>query len=349
MDDMNLSKLRSSAMLAAALVSLATLGAACGVSDQDEGKDATAEVVSEQDGDASPADDDAGSTTTPEDTSSGSVDVSGVELPRTVTYTGLEVTVNEAKVATDEAQGPGVTLTLSVRNTLEVEWKISPLAVGLVDGEGTRYQATGFDDPNDPDEGLGATGEVPVVSEGKIERTAFIPVEGGLDLAEAKLSLTEDGLLPAEVPLAGEVPESVLPLPIEVPSEPGTVGGVLGDPLTLTIQSAELVEESNGWRASEGAHIVVVKYRAAGGSRGAVITSGTVRLVVDGAPNDAIHMVGEQQVDNVGPGEGKDFTALFSLPDDHNEVALLGTSDTAFNNQPPDHPFPITVPPLPES
>lgn len=345
-EDRGVSRLRSLAVLAAVLVGAAGLGAACGTSG-DAKKDATAEVVSDNDDAA--ADGDASSTTGAR-TSPGSIDVSGTELPRTVVYTGLEVTVEGAEAATDDGQGPGVTLALSVRNTLEAEWKISPLAVGLVDDEGTRFQATGFDDPNDPDLGFGSTGEVPVISEGKIERTAFIPVEGGIDLAGAKLSLTEDGLLPAEVPLAGDVPEPVLPLPIEVPSESGTVGGVLGDPLTLTILSGELTEESFGWRASEGAHIVVVKYRAVGGApRGAVITAGTVRLVVDGGPNDAVHMVGEHQVDNVGGGEAKDFTALYSLPDDHDEVGLLGTSDPAFGNQPPDHPFPITVPPLPGS
>jgi hypothetical protein len=354
MDDMNVSKLRSAAVLAAALMSVATLGTACGVNGTDEGKDATAEIVSEQDEIASSADDGTASTTTTPDadasSGSGSVDVSGVELPRTVRYTGLDVTVDGAEAVTDANQGSGVALSLTVKNTLEVGWNINPLSIALVDGDGTRLQATGFDDPDDPEAGFPETYEVEVISGGQIKRKAFIPVEGGLDLSEATLSVADEGVLPAEVPLAGEVPERPFPLPVTVPSEPGTVGGVLGAPLTITVQSAELTDETDyGLRAEEGTHLLFVKFRTVGSGQGAVLTSSTLRIVVDGAPNDSIDLNGQEfHVDSVGGGEGKDNTAAFALRDDYEEVSLLGTSDTAFVSEFPDHTFPITVPPLPE-
>jgi len=72
-------------------------------------------------------------------------------------------------------------------------------------------------------------------------------------------------------------------------------------------------------------------------------------LGLDGAPNDALDLNGQQfHNDNVGGGEGKDITVTFGLRDDYKEVGLLGTSDNAFKSDFPDHPFAITVPPLPE-
>jgi hypothetical protein len=175
-------------------------------------------------------------------------------------------------------------------------------------------------------------------------------VEGDLDLAKATLSVAEEGMLPAEVPLAGEVPERPFPLAVSVPAEPGTVGGVLGAPLTITIQSAELTDETTyGYRAEEGTHLLFVKFRTVGSGQGATLTSSTLRIVVDGAPNDSLDLNGREfHVDSVGGGEAKDNTAVFALRDDYEEVSLLGTSDGAFVSEFPDHTFPITVPPLPE-
>jgi hypothetical protein len=348
---MNSPRLRSSAVhLAVLALSVASFGAACGVSDDaDGGKEASADVVAETDEGASV--DDAGTTTTtPEDTGAGAVDVDGVELPRTVRYTGLDVTVDEVEAVTDAAQGPGVALSLTVQSAIEVSWNINPLSIALIDGDGTRYQATGFDDPDEPEAGFTSTAEAEVISKGKIERTAFIPVDGDLELAKATLSVAEEGMLPAEVPLSGEVPERPFPLPVTVPSEPGTVGGVLGAPLTITIQSAELTDETSyGYRAEEGTHLLFVKFRTVGSGQGATLTSSTLRIVVDGAPNDSLDLNGREfHVEGVGGGEAKDNTAAFALRDDYKEVSLLGTSDGAFVSEFPDHTFPITVPPLPE-
>jgi hypothetical protein len=104
-----------------------------------------------------------------------------------------------------------------------------------------------------------------------------------------------------------------------------------------------------GRRAEEGTHLLVVKYRAVGSGQGALLSNSTLRIVIDGAPNDAVDLDGREfHNESVGGGEGKDITVTFALRDDYKEVALLGTSDGTFVSEFPDHTFTITVPPLPE-
>src|SRR5687767_12989859 len=110
---MNRSKWHAPAALAAVFaMSIAGLGAGCGLDDDaDDAKEASAEIVGEE---TTVPDDGGGATTTTtqenDASGSGGVDVSGVDLPRRVTYAGFEITVDEIEATTDSIEGPGVTL-----------------------------------------------------------------------------------------------------------------------------------------------------------------------------------------------------------------------------------------------
>lgn len=322
------------------VLSVAALGSACGTTD-DKTKDASADVV-----DATTTTADA-TTTTVEDGASGSVDVSGVELPRKVNYAGLEITVEGAEAVTDEDDGPGVALELTVRNLLKETAQILPTSIGLVDGDGGRMLAIGFNDPADPARGNDATSPVEIIADGKVERTAFVPVEGELDLAAASLSVAEEEKIPAEVPLSGDIPKSAFPAAITVPTEP--VQLYSQGPLTLTLESAELAEEYGPDRAPAGSHFVVLKVSAigdecSGGCGGASLSGETVRLVVDGTPlvaaiSDPVSCCG------IAVGAGADLTLVYELPDEHTEVSMLGSSSDLEKR--PEHTYAITIPELP--
>src|SRR5688500_7599516 len=109
---MNRSKWHAPAALAAVFaMSIAGLGAGCGLDDDaDDAKEASAEIVGEE---TTVPDDGGGGTTstTPEDEGSGSggVDVSGVNLPRSVTYAGFEITLDEIEATAYADGSSGVT------------------------------------------------------------------------------------------------------------------------------------------------------------------------------------------------------------------------------------------------
>jgi hypothetical protein len=347
---MNRSKWQAPAVLAVVFaLSVAGLGAGCGLSDDaSETKEASADVVDDQ-----TADDGGGtstsSSTTPddgasgtEDGGSGSIDVSGAEFPRTVTYAGFEVTVEDAEVGRDELEGPGVVLSLTVRNLFGEIGKFVPESIGLVDADGARIQAIGFEDPDDPALGYVTKFEMEVAPNGKTQRKAFLPVDGAFELAEATFSVAEEKKLPAEVPLTGEVPESGLPLPITVPTEPVEMYD-LGS-FTLTLKSAELIEEYGRYRAPEGSHLVAVKLRLEATNGNAYANGNTLRLVVDGTPFGAVLQDPETGPHGIITGGADDMVEIYELPDDYTEVSMLAVSG---GGGPADHPLTITVPPLP--
>jgi len=343
---MNRSKWHARAALVAVLaLSVTGLGAGCGLSDDaGETKEASADVVGE--GTTVPADGGGGAVTTasstPDDEASGSIDVSGVEVPRTVGYGGFEFTLDAVEPSTDELQGPGVALTLTVRNLINEIGELSPETIGIKDADGARLQAVAFDEPNNPDLGYSMTMPVEVAPNGKATRTAFVPVEGELKLADATLLIAEDQKLPAELPLSGEVPESAFPLPVTVPTDTVTLEG--NYEFSLTLKSAELTEEDQRVRASEGTHLVVVQMRIEPKGPNAYFDDNTVRLVVDGTPYGAVHQ--DPSSLNIITGGADDLVEVYELPDDYKEVSMLGTSDNIFGTV-PDQPFAITVPPLP--
>jgi hypothetical protein len=344
---MNRSKWHAPARLAAVLaLSVAGLGAGCGLSDDaGESKEASADVVDQT---TVPADDGSGGSvttgTTPEDEASGAIDVSGVELPRTVTYAGFEFTLDAVEPYTDDFEGPGVTLSLTVKNLINEIGELAPETIGIKDADGVRVQAVAFDDPDDASAGYAMTQPVEVAPNGKAKRTAFVPVEGELKLADATLLIAEDKKLPAEVPLSGEVPESAFPLPVTVPTGTVQLDGVFT--YNLTLKSAELIEEYGRVRASEGTHLVAVQMRIEPLGPNAYFDDNTVRLVVDGTPYGAVHQ--DPSSLNIITGGADDLVEVYELPDDYEEVSMLGTSDNS-GGEHPDQPFAITVPPLPGS
>jgi hypothetical protein len=334
----------STALLAVLVLSVTGLGVGCGTGDEfGDSPDASAEVVGEQD---SAPDGDPGATSTTSTTtapaSAGveSIDVGGVDLPRRVTYAGFEVTVDEAAAVADQREGPGVALTVTVRNLFSEIGTFAATNIGLVDGDGTRLQSIGFGDPKDPAAGYVETGPVEVTPNGKVQRTAFVPVEGALDLADSALSVAEPKMLPATVPLSGEVPESAFPLPVTVPTEPVVLHNIFD--LTLTLKSAELTEEYGRKRAPEGTHLVVLQLRMAANGGHPYADGNTVRLVVDGTPLAAV-VQDPPGAAGLVTGGADDLTFVYELPDDHQEVSMLGVSEGDIA----DHPFAITVPPLP--
>jgi hypothetical protein len=192
--------------------------------------------------------------------------------------------------------------------------------------------------------GYATTQPVEIAPNGKAERTAFVPVEGELKLADAALLIAEDKKLPAEVPLSGEVPESPFPLPVTVPTNTVQLYGYY--PYNFTLKSAELTEEYKRVRASEGTHLVVVQLRIEPLGPNAYYDDDTVRLVVDGTPYGSVHE--EPSSLNIIGGGADDVVEVYELPDDYTEVSMLGTSN-GDPSEHPDVPFAITVPPLPGS
>jgi hypothetical protein len=262
-----------------------------------------------------------------------------------VTYGGLEITVTDAKAMTDDSLGPGVSLTLTVRNTLAEPVKISPETIALVDKDGARMPGAGVKNTTNPDAEYGPSTPPEVTPNGKMELAVFVPVTGALDLGTAMLSAAEPEKLPASVPLAGDVPEPFTPLPITLPAEPFTVTG--NNPFSVTLESGQLVEEFDGLRAPLDNHLVVIKYKAIKDATTPLARVGrhTVQLVVDGSPYDAVKSDPDQEDSALGPSATMDLTMVYELPDDHQTVSLLGASD---QDTTPDVPLAITVPPLPE-
>jgi hypothetical protein len=229
-----------------------------------------------------------------------------------------------------------------VRNLINEIGELSPQTIGIKDADGARLQAMAFDDPDDESSGYAMTEPVEVAPNGKAKRTAFVPVEGELKLADATLLIAEDKKLPAELPLSGDVPESAFPLPVTVPTGTVQLDGVFT--YNLTLKSAELTEEYNRVRASEGTHLVVVQMRIEPLGPNAYFDDNTVRLVVDGTPYGAVHQ--DPTSLNIISGGADDLVEVYELPDDYTEVSMLGTSDNSGGDH-PDQPFAITVPPLP--
>jgi hypothetical protein len=336
---MDTSRIRSGAALAlAAMVVAAAAAGGCGPSGDDAGPRASAEVV--------PDDPTAGRAPTTRGAvpGNGAVDAAGLALPRKVSYTGLEITVEKVTPLTDSDLGPGVGLDLTVRNSRAEAAGLSPSLVALVDAGSTRHAAYGFDDPRSP--GTWSSADVEVAAGGRVQRTAFVAVEGGLKLATARLSVGAEKSIPAQVPLAGPEPGAAYPLDIAVPTAP--VKFTDSSPFTLTLVSAQLAEEYQDTRAEKGTHLVVLRMRVVGDPcdcGGVIVGTGTVRLVVDGTPKEP-KLQDPSGCCLLSVGDGHDLTEVYELPDTHTSVSMVGQS--ALNRtERQQHPFAVTVPPLP--
>jgi hypothetical protein len=276
------------------------------------------------------------------------VDVGGVALPRTVTYTGMEFTVTKAAAASDGSHGSAVALDVTLHNTASEEQQVEAAWVSLRTPDGTRLEADGLSDPSVSGDLRGDV--LDVSSGGRVTRTFFVPVEGALRLADTRFSVanTRTKGIPAEVPLSGAVSRSPFPIDLTVPTEKPTFPGK--PPFTVSFRSAQLVEEWQDRRAEVGKHLVVLQFGIVSGTCDLFCTDpavgeATVRLVIDGTPYDAL----EQDPSGcclLRASETHDLTEVYALPDRYSSVSLVVQGDTNKSN-PEQHPLAFTIPPLP--
>jgi actin-like ATPase involved in cell morphogenesis len=215
-------------------------------------------------------------------------EVAGLDLPRTVRYADLDVTVESLEVVPGDAlTEPALVLVGSLTSPLEhgtvyLAFSTVELVIGDVELVGLASDGPGYAEP-------GRTVDA-------VYEFALGDLDpDDLDLAAAVLRVSDAGDVPAELPLGGEpAPESptaepVPPAELAAPADQmlfrftsGTVTLDEGTDLPGSYDAADR-------RAAEGSGFVrlfgTVTARCVDGCPGGVLaTSGVVQLVVDGSP-----------------------------------------------------------------
>jgi hypothetical protein len=339
-------KTRSPAVAVALAVLAGAMGTGCGMLPGSGGGNpqASADVVSGDGGGAVTTDPTTGVVS---GTGGGAVDVAGLTLPRKVTYAGVEYTVTKVTPQIDKEKGPGVGLDVTMRNTLPDEQSLYASHVSLREPDGSRLQAEGSNDPANP--GYLTDKAIYLASGAKEQRTVFVPVTRPLRVADTRFSVanTDKKGVPAEVPLSGPEPKPQFPIDLTLPTDSPTFPGRPG--FTVKLRSAQLVEEWGDVRAQIGTHLIVMKIAVIAGTcdycSGSGAGSSTVRVVVDGTPKQA-----EYQDPSgcclIDMGQAVDLTEVYVMPDRYTSVSLVVQGNNLSDN-PPQHPLPFTIPPLP--
>lgn len=331
---------RGTRVLAAATIAFGLLG--CG---DDDGSDEAAPETTSTTGSELDA------TTTTELT----VTAEEVELdvPRSVVYANLEVTVHSVTVSNatpgtylDEEPAPGDQSYAFVETTIEAELadpgdRLAVEDVELEPASGAPIDAEGVDF------GSGVTIEPGVAN----ELTLAFPVDEASDLDGAELVIGEQGRVPARLPLDGPVEEDPYPVEIEV-SGSGTVdyeGGCDNATGTFEVVGAEVdldagadhgdeaIEPNQSKRAVDGERWLRVRVQTvatAGTCGGTIVDDAAFRLLVDGLPTATLNRDNEL-LDN---GAGTEFVWGWTVPVDAELVLQVGLVDGATVEVPIDLP-----------
>lgn len=314
----------------AAVLLLVTLVAACG-GDDDAAVDATTTTTTA----AEPS-----STTTTEPTVTS--EEADLDLPRTVVYANLEVTLRSVTISNatpgsylDDEPVPGdeeygfATVTVEAELTdpgdrLEVD----ELALDPGSGASIPAEPVGFIS--------GATVDPGVAS----ELTVAFPIDAGADLTDAALVVEEPGRIPARLPLAGPVPDDPYPIVLDVTGG-GTVsydGGCGNSSGTVELTGGEVdvdagadhndnaIEPNQSKRAKEGERwlrLRVVAVAEAGTCGGTIVSDDAFRLLIDGLPTAPLNRDNEL-LDN---GAGAAFVWGWTVPVDASLMLQVGMPD----------------------
>jgi hypothetical protein len=327
------------------LAAAALLAAGCGSGD--DGPEASAVVVTTRAAAAgstsAPA---TGETSSPRAATTGSAATTArsgaagtapaLELPRSVTYAGLEWTIETAEAAATD--GPGeVRLGFTVESRLEDRDVLFPrqlLALRTPDGELVR--ASGL-------EGTESSAQVTIAAGTAVAGTAVFDVEGDVDLAATEFVIDEADRVPAAVPLGGRLPDDPYPVTGTVTGTSDPIaagcGAYYGEQLIVEPLAVTASLDSGTRRASLDHHFVIVDVRFTGtGGDGPVfaacVDADYARLEADGTPRPRV----DPTVDRVERGASLDVALVFEVPTDATTLTLGLGADGATEAS-----FPVTL------
>jgi hypothetical protein len=327
------------------LVATTTTVAACGGKTPTKGS-AAARVVTTQAGAGGGSTHGPGTADPSSAGPSGSADINtaSVQLPRTVTYAGLEVSLTKVTATVGEdgsgSNVPGVQLDMTAKNNLSKEADLTTEEVSLLAADSSRAEATSLKHDQ-------TTSSIPVVAGGKVTATAFVPVPNGTDLSGYSFSISEKDKFPASVPLSGTPPTSGYPLTVAAPGETAQVQFSNGSTVAWRVESVQIVLDDGDARADKDSRWALVKVRMQAGKYSEAISDDSMKLVVDDLPGSAANGYPDRGIFVLNANEGKEATYVYKLPAQFTKVSVLAGDPT--NGPTATHDFALTVPPLPAS
>jgi len=258
----------------------------------------------------------------------GAAEVLEDGLPRTGSYSFVDVTIDKAMLAAIEPRtflleeqltGPRhLFLSLTIDNTSDTDvanWTPTPFALRLGDTS------------VDPPQVLEGRPNIGLTQRRSTAMVLAFAVPDDIDFADALLEVAQPDRIPLSLPLVGELPEPGYPVAVDVSGEgPAQSIGVgcrqsldvelLSGSTTIDLLGADYPTEYGARRARVGERFLTVGLRVHnnGGSRcgggGTNFGNHDVRLLVDGVPREPVTFVNA----TIGVDAAEDFEFDFVYP-----------------------------------